>query len=72
MSLKKLSLKIKGLHCMGCAATVKDILESDFDGVEEAEVSLEEEKVSLSFDPLKSKLSDMEQTLKEAGYTLLT
>jgi copper chaperone CopZ len=71
MSLKDLSLKVKGMHCMGCAASVKDILESDVKGVKQAEVNLEEEKVNLSYDPDISNLQDMEKALKEAGYTLL-
>lgn len=63
--MKKI-IKIKGMHCASCAATIEKALKK-CSGVKDASVSFASEKAVVELDE-KAKLADLEKAVKAAGY----
>jgi len=59
---------IKGLHCAGCAATAKSILEKDSAGVIKAEVDHNLNTVELTYSPESVSFEEINKNLKSAGF----
>lgn len=67
---KKAELKISGMTCANCVTTIEKSL-SNLDGVLSASVNLGTEIGSIEYDPEKLNLSDLESTVKNAGYDVI-
>lgn len=63
-----LTLKIDGMSCQHCVMSVKKALEGA-EGVLSSEVSVGSAKIS--FDELKTSQGEIENAIKNAGYTIL-
>ena len=56
--------------CEGCAKHVREALEG-LSGVESAEVSLEDGRVSITYDDDLTDTKELETAVRDAGYTLV-
>ncbi|NLP34023.1 MAG: copper-translocating P-type ATPase [Clostridiales bacterium] len=64
------SLKIEGMTCAACAKAVERVTKK-LDGVEESNVNLATEKLSIEFDEEKVSLEDIQVAIEKAGYKAL-
>jgi copper chaperone CopZ len=60
-------IEVTGMHCNGCVNTVTNALK-DLDGVQLAEVSLEDEQAMIEFDPEKLGGDELKLAIEESGY----
>lgn len=61
-------IEVSGMHCNGCVNTVTTKL-TELDGVETADVSLENEQAIVKFDANKLNEDDFKNAVGEAGYS---
>ena len=66
-SVKRAHLKILGMTCASCAASVERSL-SRLQGVSSAEVNLGNETAAVEYEQGKIKVADMKRAVKDAGY----
>lgn len=64
------TLKIEGMTCASCVKAVERASKK-IDGVTEANVNLATEKLNISFDETKVKVSDIQAAVDKAGYKAL-
>lgn len=69
MSTRRVTLKIKGMHCAGCIRAIQSYL-SDIDGVSKCEVNLATESASIEFDNSKVSIKDIERAIEDVGYSV--
>ncbi|SDG90402.1 heavy-metal-associated domain-containing protein [Nitrosomonas sp. Nm132] len=60
-------INIKGMTCMGCVRSIKNVLEK-IPGVSSAEVSLEDAQVTIQFDATIVSNDQFKQAIEEAGF----
>ncbi len=65
--MDKKILKIEGMTCAACVKAVERAAKK-LDGVEEANVNLATEKLSISYDTDKVKIEDIQNAISKAGY----
>jgi Cu+-exporting ATPase len=68
---EKAHIHITGMTCTTCAATVKKSL-AGTPGVEQANVSFASEKASVEYDPSKTDLAKIKNTVSQLGYGVAT
>ncbi|MEQ8199777.1 MAG: heavy metal translocating P-type ATPase, partial [Clostridiaceae bacterium] len=61
---------IEGMTCAACAKTIERVT-SKLDGVIEANVNFATEKLTVSYEPSKVRLSDIKRAVEKAGYKAL-
>jgi len=66
--MKTLNLAISGMHCGGCAETVKSLLGVE-DGVTTASVSYEGATARILYDPTRTGPEKLMKAIERAGYT---
>lgn len=64
-----LTVPVNGMHCASCASTIERTLKKQ-DGVEFCEVSIGTEKAKLEFDPTKTDLKKLSNSIEKFGYSL--
>ncbi|MEW5951651.1 MAG: heavy-metal-associated domain-containing protein [Elusimicrobia bacterium] len=64
--MKNLIIKIKGLKCSGCCASLKSALEEK-EGIISAEISLEKGEAKITYDEKIIGEDLIEKTIKENG-----
>lgn len=64
------TLKIEGMTCAACAKTVERVTKK-LDGVIESNVNFASEKLSISYEPSKVRVSDIKRVIEKAGYKAL-
>jgi len=69
-SIKKTALKIGGMHCAGCITAIQNYM-TDIDGVEKCQVNLAAEKATLEYDSSVINLENIENLLKDIGYSVV-
>jgi Cu+-exporting ATPase len=65
--MKKITLKVSGMHCQSCVTLITKSLEKTH-GVKEASVNFATEKASVEFDPKKLKEKEIIGVIKGAGF----
>ncbi|HEX5091238.1 MAG TPA: heavy-metal-associated domain-containing protein [Burkholderiales bacterium] len=65
--METVDLKIEGMTCGGCVKSVTRVL-SGVAGVSSADVSLEEARAHVTYDPAKTGVEAMKQAVERAGY----
>ena len=65
--METIDLKVEGMHCGGCVKSVTRVL-SGVAGVSAAEVSLEEGRARVTYDPARTGVEAMKQAIERAGY----
>ncbi len=68
--IQRTELKIGGMHCATCAATIEKSL-SHLAGVTGARVSFANETATVEYDSAKLKLADLEKAVADAGYRVM-
>lgn len=64
------SLKIEGMTCAACAKRIEKVT-GKLDGVVESTVNYATEKLTISFEPSKIRVSDIKKAIEKAGYKAL-
>ncbi|HZY10350.1 MAG TPA: cation transporter, partial [Bacteroidota bacterium] len=64
------TLSVEGMTCASCVLRVEKTLKK-VNGVQEANVNLATEQVSLTYDPTKVKLPELVHAVDDAGYKLI-
>ncbi|MCY6356178.1 heavy metal translocating P-type ATPase [Clostridium sp. ZS2-4] len=64
------TLKIEGMTCAACSRAVERASKK-IDGVSEANVNLATEKLNITYEPSKVKVSDIKKAIEKAGYKAL-
>lgn len=62
------TIKVEGMTCGGCAVGVRTALQH-LDGVAKADVSYEEQRAVVTFDPLKVSTDQLVETVRKFRYT---
>ena len=65
----RLTMRVNGMTCASCAASVESTLRST-SGVDEATVNFASETVSLRYDPHEVRLAELKQRVHDIGYEL--
>ncbi|KAM7417811.1 hypothetical protein PAMA_017452 [Pampus argenteus] len=58
-----IALRVKGMHCRSCVVNIQDNI-SMLPGVSSVEVSLEKEKASICYDPIKVTVPQLQQAIE--------
>lgn len=65
--MQTITLGISGMTCGGCVRSISKVLNA-LDGVAKSEVSLEERRAVVEFDPDKLGVDRLKHAIEEAGY----
>jgi len=65
--METVELKVEGMDCQGCVKSVTRML-SGVAGVEKVDVSLEDGRARVTYDPAKAGVADMKRAIERAGY----
>lgn len=68
--MEKITLAVKGMTCMGCVKSVKNVLEP-IPGVAAVDIVLDNGQVAISFDPAKAGLDQFKAAIQDAGYEVV-
>jgi copper chaperone len=68
--MEKVTLTVKGMTCMGCVRSVKNVLEP-LPGVAAVDITLENGLVEISHDPAKSGEAQFRNAINDAGYEVV-
>jgi copper ion binding protein len=60
-------IKVGGMTCSGCVASVTRALQS-IEGVDKVEVSLEEAQASVRYDPARVNETKLRSAIEDAGF----
>ena len=65
--METVQLNIEGMHCNGCVSSVTKVLTA-IPGVSRAEVSLEQKRATVTFDPAQCNPAQFRAAIEDAGY----
>jgi copper chaperone len=65
--METVDIRIEGMSCEGCVKSVTRTLQA-VAGVQRVEVSLDEEKARVTYDPKKAGLAELKRAVERAGY----
>jgi copper chaperone len=65
--METVTLNVKGMSCMGCVKSVKNVLEP-IPGVQSVEVSLERGQTTVIFDADRTDTQRFRTAIEDAGY----
>lgn len=68
--MEKITLTVKGMTCMGCVKSVKNLLEP-IPGVAGVEIVLESGQVAISFDPAEAGPDQFTAAIQDGGYEVV-
>ncbi|MCE5181640.1 MAG: cation transporter [Betaproteobacteria bacterium] len=68
--MEKITLTVKGMTCMGCVRSVKNVLEP-IPGVASVEITLDNGQVVIAFDSAKSNTNQFKVAIQDAGYEVV-
>ena len=68
--MKKVEIKIEGMHCEGCSKRLTKVL-SNVEGVNMAEVSLENKLADIEYDETSAKIEDFYEAIEDAGFEVV-
>ena len=71
MKVESKTVYIKGMNCMGCVSSIKNVLEK-LPGVESAEVSLEDACVTIHYDVTSIGIDQLKKAIDNAGFEAIT
>ena len=67
--MQTIIMNINGMTCQGCVSSVKNVLEK-ISGVNDADVSLENEQVTIQYDAEKTNVNQFKEEIMEAGFEI--
>jgi copper chaperone len=65
--METVTIPVKGMTCMGCVASVQRVL-SGISGVTRADVSLEQARAAVTYDPALTSRENLKAAITDAGY----
>jgi copper chaperone len=65
--METVELKVEGMDCQGCVQSVTRML-NGVPGVEKVDVSLEQARARVTYDPAKSGPAQLRRAIERAGY----
>jgi copper chaperone len=65
--MQTVELKVEGMDCQGCVKSVTRML-SGVPGVEKVDVSLEQARALVTYDPAKSGPPELKRAIERAGF----
>ena len=65
--MQTVELKVEGMDCQGCVQSVTRML-SGVPGVDRVDVSLEQARALVTYDPAKSGPEQLKRAIERAGY----
>jgi copper chaperone len=65
--MNQVTIKVEGMSCGGCVRNVTGVLKA-LPGVSEAEVSLEEARAQITYDPAQVTPEQMRSAVEAAGF----
>ncbi|HUW50580.1 MAG TPA: heavy-metal-associated domain-containing protein [Sulfuricella sp.] len=68
--MEKITLAVKGMTCMGCVRSVKNVLEP-IPGVAAVDITLDNGQVIISFDAAKCNADQFKAAIQDAGYEVV-
>ncbi|PWB59083.1 MAG: heavy metal transporter [Nitrosomonadales bacterium] len=68
--MEKITLTVKGMTCMGCVRSVKNVLEP-LPGVGSVDITLENGQVAISYDTSKASVEQFRNAISDAGYEVV-
>ncbi len=69
MKKEELVLDVEGMSCMHCVNSIKKAVES-IEGIIGIEVSLEDKKVTVEYNPEKVKVQQIKLAIEDEGYDI--
>jgi copper chaperone len=66
--MKKIKLKIKGMHCHSCEMLIKDALKDI--GVKNSKINSKTGQAEIEFDEKKISLEMIKKTIEKGGYKI--
>jgi len=64
--MKKIKIKIKGMHCPSCEALIKNALEKIW--VKNIKINIKTSQVEMEFDDERISLRDIKKVIEKEGY----
>ncbi|MER0216946.1 MAG: copper chaperone [Nitrosomonas sp.] len=64
------TIKIKGMTCMGCVNSIKNVLRN-VPGIVQLEVTLDPAQAIIQFDPENTSLNQLKETIIDAGFDVV-
>lgn len=68
--MEKITLTVKGMTCMGCVGSVKNVLEQ-MPGVSSVDIALETGQVAVGYDPAVVDADRFKAAIQDAGYEVV-
>ena len=68
--MEKITLTVKGMTCMGCVKSVRNVLEP-IPGVAGVEITLDGGQVTISYDAAQTGLNQFAAAIQDAGYEVV-
>lgn len=68
--METLQLNIQGMTCNGCVKSVTGVLQK-IPGVASVEVSLEQNRATVTYNPAQAKPEQFKATVEDAGYDVV-
>lgn len=68
--MEKITLTVKGMTCMGCVRSVKNVLEP-IPGVSRVDITLENGQVTIDYDPANGDVKQFTDAINDAGYEVV-
>jgi copper chaperone len=65
--METLTLDIKGMTCGGCVKSITNVLQQ-ITGVSSVDVSLEQNRATISYDPAQAKPTSFKSAIEDAGF----
>lgn len=65
--IKKITLPIRGMHCVSCSLNIERMLQKT-DGIKSAEVNYASEKAAVEYDDEKTSLKKIAEAIRNTGY----
>ncbi|MGQ0751235.1 MAG: heavy-metal-associated domain-containing protein [Betaproteobacteria bacterium] len=65
--MRKVTFKIEGMHCSGCAATIQALLQRN-EGVRKASASFDAGEARVLFDPAVTSENEAAAVIEKAGF----
>lgn len=68
--MKNVKLNVEGMHCEGCSKRLENVL-NELEGVESANVSLEEKTAEVNYNEEEIKLEEIKEAIIDAGFEVI-
>jgi copper chaperone len=69
-AMETLTIGIKGMTCGGCVKSVTNVLQQ-IKGVSSVDVSLEQNRANITFDPLLAQPAQFKSAIEDAGFDVV-